>query len=92
MPIEKKTASVTCKVTEQTERVMRLVAKREGKTVSEYANDIFESIAKREVDFHLSMATELNLVNVNDISAGYAVNQEKKAMYKRSHLRLASSN
>lgn len=92
MPIEKKTASITCKVTEQTERVMRLVAKREGKTLSEFVNAMFEPVVDREVEFHLSMATELNLVNVNDISMGYEVNQEKKAMYKRSHLNLAVSN
>lgn len=92
MPVEKKTARVTSSVTEQTEFVLNSIAKREGKTLSEYLNAIYEPIVQREVEFHLSMASELKLVNVNDISLGYAGNQEKKAMYKRTHLRLASSN
>jgi len=94
MTHEKKTSRVTSSVTEQTESILTLVAKREGKTLSEYLNDILEPIVQRELDY-LSVASTLNIVNVNNISAGYTVNQRKKAMYsttKRPDLKLVASN
>jgi hypothetical protein len=52
-------------------------------------------VVEREEEYVLSIAKELNLVNVNDISKGYTINQSKKAMYstmKRPDLRIVASN
>jgi hypothetical protein len=41
-------------------------------------------VVEREEEYVLSIAKELNLVNVNDISQGYTVNQNKKAMLSQT--------
>ena len=95
MPIEKKDASLPSKVPDRVKTIISLVAKRENQTASEYICDILTAIADKEEQFHISMASQLNLVNVNDISMGYEVNQ-KKAMYSRSektnHLKMVVNN
>jgi hypothetical protein len=95
MPIEKKDARLTSSVPARYETVVTRAAKRDGKTVSEYLFDMLTPVVEREEEYVLSIAKELNLVNVNDISQGYTINQNKKAMYsamKRPDLRIVASN
>jgi len=89
MPIEKKDTTIPSKVPERVKTIVSLVAKREGLTASEYICNILTAIADKEEEFHISMAAELNLVNVNDVSMGYQVNQVKKARFSR-HLKLVA--
>jgi len=89
MPIEKKNASITFKCIGDKADVLRLKAEEKGMTISEYMDDITQEPYERAVKFGISMASQLNLVNINDISQGYQVDQVKKARFSR-HLKLVA--
>jgi len=92
MPIEKKVASITFKCTDDKADVLRLKAEERGMTLSEYMDDITQQPYERAVKFGLRMAETMNLVNVNDVSKGYAAQPRKAMSFKNpTHLRLVAS-
>lgn len=95
MPIEKKVASITFKCTDDKADVLRLKAEERGMTLSEYMDDITQQPYERAVKFGLRMASHIRVVNVNDISKGYTVNEQKRTRFsfqERPGLKLVASN